>query len=263
MHIQEMVKNAIISNRKEIELSQQAMISGVSSLIYSEYLHRIIQKDVPVKRILVPTIRSVREVLDQHGPFMSMMSEHFIDSICSHDLFRKYAEAPEFKIFDKENVEVFKTIFDLYISPNISRTIPDVISRKFCLMDDNQQMFIENREADLFDRHPINDEQFKFIIEETILHMLATIPSVIKDIEFPENKNLIPMDASKVMGINHENAICPIYINIDIVQNESVIGLIEFVTSTQVMMTFKPSTYRVSTNQSNEVSVMTFHDIKK
>lgn len=263
MHIQEMVKNTIISNRQEIQLSQQAMISGVSSLIYSEYLRRIVQRDVPVKRILVPTIRSVREILDPKGPLMIRMSEQFIDSICCHNLFMKYADAPEFKIFNNENIEVFKTIFDLYISPNICRTIPDVISRKFCLLDDNQQMFVENREADLFDRQPINDDQFRFIIDETILHMMATIPSMNKNVDFPENKNLIAMDADKVMGINHENAICPIYINIDIVTNESVIGLLEFVTSTQVMMTHKPSTYRISTSPSNEVTVMTFHDIKR
>lgn len=264
MYIQEMVKKSIIENRREIEISQQAMISGVSSLIYSEYLRRIVQKETPVKRILVPTIRSVREILDRNGSFMVMLSERFIDNINSHELFKRYAEAPEFNIFNSDNIEIFKTIFDLYISQNISRTIPDVISRKFCLLDDSQQLFVENRAADLFDRHPISDDQFEFIVEETILHMLNLIPSMSKDVKFPESNNLIAMNDETIMGINHENAICPIYLDGNIVKNESVIPLLEFVTSTQVMFSSVHSdSYRVSTSPSNEVSLITFRGIDK
>lgn len=263
MYIQEMIKKSIIEYRREIEISQQAMISGVSSLIYSEYLRRIVQKETPVKRILVPTIRSVREILDHNGSFMTMLSERFIDNIRSHELFKQYADAPEFKIFNSDNVEVFKTIFDLYISQNISRTIPDVISRKFRLLDDSQQLFIENRAADLFDRHPINNDHFRFIVEETIIHMLNLIPSVSKDVKFPESNNLIVMNDETIMCINHENAICPIYFDDNIVKNESVISLLEFVTSTQIMLSsLHNNSYRVSTSSSNEVSLITFCGIE-
>lgn len=262
MYIQELTKKFIIENRQEIEISQQAMIAGVSSLIYSEYLRCIVQKTIPVDRVLVPTIRSVREILDTNGQFMTLMSERFIDAIYTNELFKQYSHAPELKIFDQNNIEVFKGIFDLYISKNLYRTLPEVISRKFCLLDENQQTFMENREADLFDRQPINEDQFKYIVEETVLHLLATIPSMNKDVEYPESKNLIGMTDKTVIGINHVNAICPIYLNTNIVANDSVISLLEFVTSTQVMKT-RGTPYRLSTSPTNEVSVMTFNDIKK
>lgn len=262
MYIQELMKKFIIENRQEIEISQQAMIAGVSSLIYSEYLRCIVQKTTPVNRILVPTIRSVREIIDTNGQFMTLMSERFIDAICNNGLFKQYSHAPEFKIFDQNNIELLKTIFDLYISKNLYRTLPEVISRKFCLMDETQQTFVENREADLFNRQPISNDQFNYIVEETVLQLLASIPSMDKDIEYPENKNLITMTEKTIIGINHVNAICPIYLNTTIAANDSVISLLEFVTSTQVMK-MQGTPFQVNTSPTNEVSIMTFNDIKK
>ena len=57
MQIHQLVKNAIMEHKQKIELTQWAIISGISSLIYSEYIRRIKRKEVPVKMILFQQLK--------------------------------------------------------------------------------------------------------------------------------------------------------------------------------------------------------------
>lgn len=234
MNIHEIVKDALKNHKNKIEITQWAMMSSISSLVYSEYLRRIVQKQVPVRIIMVPSIKYVDELLHPDGQFMQLLSEKFIDGISKNDAFMKYANAPELVMFQEENIEIMKTIFDLYIIPNISRRIPETICKKFGLNDEKQQTFRENREADLFDRKPINGDQLDYIIEETVLHLLTLIPTMKKDIEIPENNMSIQVGEDEIISIDHENAICAILLDDNIIENRSVIDLIKFVTSTNI-----------------------------
>lgn len=278
MNIHEIVKDAIKNHKQKIELTQWAIMSSISSLVYSEYLRGIVQKQVPVRILMVPSIKYVHELLNPDNQFMQLLSEKLIDGISKNNTFMKYADAPELVMFQEDNIEIMKTIFDLYIIPNISRRIPETISKKFGLDDEKQQTFQENREADLFGRKPLNDDQLNYIIEETVLHLLTLLPTIRKDIEIPENNMSIQVGENEIISIDHENAICAILLNDNIISNEAVIGLIKFVTSTNIesmlvdingnakeIAAVKKNgdivKYLINTNVFNRVALIKLHEI--
>lgn len=267
MHIQELIKEALTDHKQKIELTQWAIISAVSSLVYSEYIKNITQKQVPVSMVLVPSIKTVNELLEENGSFMKMISDNLIGEMINHPLFREYSSAPELVMFRINNIEIMKTILDLYIIPNISKRIPETIALKFQLNDENQQLFRENREADLFKRQPISDDQFRYVVEETVLQLLCLLPTMKKNIELPESNLDILMTDKDILTINHDNAICPIHFSKNVIENKSVIDLLKFVTSTTISEVdwgsqqnpmFKkdePVTYSVNTNTFNQTIV--------
>lgn len=278
MNIHEIVKDAIKNHKQKIELTQWAIMSSISSLVYSEYLRRIVQKQVPVRILMVPSIKYVHELLNPDNQFMQLLSEKLIDGISKNNTFMKYADAPELVMFREDNIEIMKTIFDLYIIPNISRRIPETISKKFGLDDEKQQTFQENREADLFDRKPLNNDQLNYIIEETVLQLLSLLPTIKKDVEIPENNMSIQVGESDIISIDHENAICAILLNDNVITNESVIDLIKFVTSTNIesmivdvngnkreIAAVKKNgdivKYLINTNVFNRVALIKLHEI--
>lgn len=230
----QLIKQTMKDHKQKIELMQWGIISGISSLIYSEYIKNIRQKQIPVRMVQIPSIKSVKRFLDPESGFLQDLSYKFIDSIYDHKLFRKYCTAPEFVLFNNDNLEILKTIFDLYIIPNISRRIPEVIIRKFDLDNPNQQLFRESNEIDLFQGKLLNDEQYKFVVEESILQMLLLLPTMKKDIELIEDNSQIYLAEGEILTIGNEKAICPILLNDSIIRNESVIDLLKFVTSTEI-----------------------------
>lgn len=234
MQIHQIIKDAITQHAKKIELIQWAIVSSVSSLVYSEYIRNITQKQVPVRMILVPSMKTLNELLHPNGQFVQLLSEKLIDGINNNKLFQKYAHAPELILFNDENVEILKTIFDLYIAQHISQRIPETIGKKFYLLDGTQQLFRENREADLFNRKPISERQLYYIVEETVLQLLLLLPTMKKDIELPEQNLNIHLTAEDVITIDHENALGPIHFNEAIIENKDVIDLLKFVTSTTI-----------------------------
>ena len=234
MSIHELIKNTMTEHKNKIELFQWAVISSVTSLVYSEYLANMKQKQIPVKRIMIAPIKYVSELLNRDGDFMKLLSEELIDGMISNPLFQKYKNAPEFEIFNETNIEVIKTIFDLYIIPNIERRIPESIYIKFNLGDESQQLFTEDNTIDLFDRKLLTDGQFQYIIEETVLQLLFTIPTMKKNVEPIENNQRIWITNDEVMVIDHNNALTPIHINKTIIDNKDVMTLLKFITSTTI-----------------------------
>lgn len=230
----QLIKQAMKDHKQKIELIQWGIISGISSLIYSEYIKNIRQKQIPVRMVQIPSIKSVKRFLDPEFGFLQDLSYKFIDNIYNHKLFQKYHTAPEFILFNDENIEILKTIFDLYIIPNISRRIPEVIVRKFDLDNPKQQLFRESNEIDLFQGKLLNDEQYEFVVEESILQMLLLLPTMKKDIELIEDNSQIHLAEDEILTIGNEKAICPILLNDSIIRNESVIDLLKFVTSTEI-----------------------------
>jgi hypothetical protein len=176
MQIHQIMKDAITQHKKKIELTQWAIISGVSSLVYSEYIRRIKQKNTPVRTILVPDIKNVKWFLDpDNGGFVKMLSDHMIDRMVKNEMFMKYSNAPELVLFTEDKLEIMKTIFDMYIIPNVVKSIPETISLKFGLNNPNQQLIRQDRDIDLFDGRFISTEQFDFIIDQTVLQLLLLL----------------------------------------------------------------------------------------
>lgn len=181
MAINEIVKEALKTHKSKIELTQWAIIGGVASLVYSEYLYNMKNKVTPGKTILmVPKISAVRELLDEDGSFMNWISENLIDTMIEDDLFSRYINSPEMEMFRENNVEIMKTILDLYIIPNIVRSIPETIAKKFAIGDPKNQSIIESNEIDLFSRKPVSEEYMKYVSHEIVLQLLTLLPTLKK-----------------------------------------------------------------------------------
>lgn len=234
MSIHEMIKDSMTTHKNKIELLQWAVMSSITSLVYSEYLSTMKQKQVPTKKIMIAPIKYVSKLLNREGDLMKQVSEQLIDKMTENPLFQKFKDAPEFIIFNNDNIEIIKTILDLYIIPNIERRIPEAIFNKFNLGDESQQMFVEDNTIDLFSCKPISDGQFQYIVDETILHLLFTIPTMKKDIELIENNQRIWLTDDEVLIVDHANALTPIHINKSIIENKDVINLLKFITSTTI-----------------------------
>lgn len=273
MQIHQLIKDTIKNHKNKIELTQWAIISGVSSLVYSEYLMNMKRRSVPTNVLIVPSIKTVNELLNPDNQFMELLSEKLIDSIASNNTFYKFADAPELILFNKDNIEIMKTIFDLYIIPNISKRLPETIAKKFGLDNPDQNQFaIQSNELDLFGRNPISDEQFNFIVEETVLQLLTLLPTMKKDIELPEVNRDIYMTDEEILTIGNEKAICPIHFNKAIFNNKEVLKVISFVTDTTIteMDLNKTAmakndeivTYKIDTGIFNQVSITTLKGIQ-
>lgn len=272
MRINQLVKETLNTHKNKIEIAQWAIISSVSSLIYSEYIKQITQKQVPVRIIFVPALKTIREILRPDGQFMDMLSNRLIDEMIKNKWFSEYSSAPELILFKDDQIEIMKTIFDLYIIPNISRRIPEAIEKKFRLNDETNQIFRESREADLFSREPISEDQFKYIVEEAVLQLLVLLPTMKKDIELPEKNLNIHMTESEILTIDHENAMSPIHFSSSIIENKAVIDLLKFVTNTTITRidTGKKVLvdcndivvrYSIDTNVFNQVALVKFQGI--
>lgn len=228
------VRTSITEHKQKIELTQWAMIAGISSLFYSEYLRCMKRKEIPVERIMVPAIVNVNHYLNPNTTFMKLIDENFVGYIADHPLFKKYINAPELVLFKEENIELMKGIFDVYISPNISRRISETISKKFGLNDPKMQFFQESWDIHLFSGMPIDEGQIKFIVDQTVLQLLLLLPTMKKEVRIPENNENIILLNDEILTISNENAICPIHFDSSVFNNDSVNKLLYFVTNTTV-----------------------------
>lgn len=272
MSIHEIMKNTLTQHKNKIQLIQWSMISGISSLLYPGYLLAMKSKLKPKKLILVPKISTVLSLLDPDGHLMQTLSNTYIDRIKDHPLIRQFKDAPELVLFNDENIEIMKTIYDLYITPNITRRIPETIAKKFALDDPSQNTFIEDKSIDYFGGRDLNDDEIKFIIDETVLQLLILMPSIKKHIEYPEQKKQMFMTDDELLIITNSNGICPIIFSNDIYKNKCIMDTLSFVTNTnisdiewQTNSLFKNDTVVVreaSTDIFNEASLVTLQGIQ-
>lgn len=234
MKIQELLKTVLIEHKHKIEIIQWAIISSVSSLVYSEYIIRIKQKQVPTRAILVPQIKVVESFLGDNSEFISRLSNELIDGMSNHEMLKKYLNAPELILFEPDNIEILKTVFDVYMIPNIVRRIPETISIKFGLNDPSQQLIREERTIDIFPSSIYTmDNMVKYVIDQAVLQLLVLLPTMKKDVELPDTNTSVYLSDKEIFTINHEKAICPIHFSNDIYTNENILNILSFVTDTQ------------------------------
>lgn len=233
MQIHEKIKEIITAHKNKVEIIQWSVISSITSLVYSEYIIKMKQKQYPVRRILVPSINNVKSLLQPDGNFIQLLSTKLIDRIITNELFIKYKDAPEFVLFNDDNINSLKLIFDLYMINNIYHRIPESISKKFDLSNPNQQTMIQDDNIDLFNNIPINERQLDYIIEETILNLLTLIPTMKKNIELPEHATNIYMTSDEIVTIGNEYALCPIHFNENVIHNDCVMNTLSNVTNTR------------------------------
>lgn len=234
MAINEIVKDALKTHKSKIEVTQWAIIDGVASLIYSEYIYNMKNKVTPGRTILmVPKISAVQELLSEENQLITWISDNLIDKMLNDILFKQFIESPELEMFKENNVEIMKTILDLYIIPNISRCIPNTIAKKFAIGDPKNQDIRESNEIDLFSRKPIPDDYLNYLSHEIVLNLLTLLPTIKKNIEVPESNSSIQMSATEILTIKNVNAICPVLID-NVIFHNTIMNLLSFVTNTTI-----------------------------
>jgi hypothetical protein len=200
----------------------------------------------------VPEIHAVDEILDKESQLIKLICLDLINYIINHRLY-SHIEKSNLVIF--KHLDMLHIILKKYIALNIGPVISNTIRTKFGIGDPEQQLIFESNEIDLFNRTEITKRLLEYVFDETILYLVVNEPSISKCITSVHEVNLIFVD--EIVKINHVNAIAPIYINMDIINNESIRELLSFVTSTK-FISVKPA-YEINTSMSNEISVISLN----
>lgn len=235
MQFHEQVRDAINNHKAKIELMQWAIISGIGSLIYCEYLKNMKHNIVPVEKVFIAEIKQLRDLLAEGSPFCQTLQTKFIDLMLNNPKMKEYIDAPELILF-KEKPEVVKTIFDIYILKNISDKLPSTFQLKFGIGNPKNQMIYERNDIDIFNRQIPPSEYIQFMADQSVLHLLTSLPTISKDYTHIEENARFKFEAlsNEILVIKNENELTPIYLDDQIIDNHSVMKLIEFITSLSV-----------------------------
>jgi len=262
MQIHQLVKTALTEHKQKIELTQWAIIAGISSLFYSEYISKMKRKETPVKCVMVPSLKNLSKYFRPDSEFMEHLSNNLIIDIAYNYSIQKYSNAPELIMFNEDNIEIMKTIYDLYIAPNITRRIPETIAKKFGLNNETQQFFRESWDIDLFEGNNISKDHYHYIVDQIVLQLLMLLPTMKKEVTIPESNFQINMSKNEILSIANENAICPIHFSPMIIENKSVIELLSFVTNTSITSNIISNNYSITTGITNQVSLTKLNGIE-
>lgn len=233
--IHDRIKEGIREHRDEIELIQIGVTSALASLVYSEYIRNFKQVIKPTRKIFVSNINNVINLLDPVGEFGIMLSDRMIKSMANTPLMKEYSNVPELTMFQAENIDILQSIFELYMMPNMGKSIPATIVRKFGLMNDNNQMFQESGDIDLFNRVSPGESHLQFIVDQAVLQILLLAPGVDKRVVDIEVNNNIEFPGSDhaILSVGNDNAISIVHFNSNVCDNTPIMELLEFVTSTK------------------------------
>lgn len=270
MKIQQIIKDTMKNHKNKIEIFQWAVMNSVGSLLYSEYIKNIRRKEYPRPHIFTPPIKCVSSVLNTDNILMETLSSNLIDRMITNEWFNKvnYKSIPELVLFNDDNIEILKTIFDIYIIKNVSRRIPEVISKKFQIGNPLVKGIIdESNEINIFD-DGICEYHYEYLVEETCVQLLTLLPTLKKTIYTPDNLKMIQLSEDDIMIIDNSNAICPIDFTSNIYSNKNIMNLIGFVTNVSVTVleinnnllskNGKPIRYEASSNPFNSTSICNF-----
>lgn len=235
LSMNESTKQFLINNKSSIEMFQWALMNSVASLVYSDYIASIRQKQFPVRKVLVPVIKDLEYIMDPRGELLRDLPEYLLDRIrCDVNDYYAYS-IPEFDIFNMGNDSSLKDLMNEYIIPNISRRIPETIKKKFGLDDPNQQVIREDRNIKMFDKYPLDGASRNFIAAQTILQFFTMGITIEKECCPIEHSTgiCLPLDKHYILSIANDQAVCPIQLNAEIIDNP-IFGLISFVTGTTI-----------------------------
>lgn len=258
MSIHMIIKEAMDKHKSKIELTQWAVMSSFASMVYSDYIYNFNQKQYPTPHVLVPAISNVKHFLSTDGKFMKLVSDTFFDKLMMNDLFNSYMTIlPELEMFHGDNIEVMATIFDLYILPNVSRHIPNVISHKFQLEDTSKNTFRESPDINIMKFKSDDDinNYISYLTHEFVLQLLMLCPTLQRDTIVPESNVEFEVHPDEILTINSDMAICPIHFTPDVwLSSDPMISKLKFVTNTEKIDNDDGS-YSIKTNAFNQVTI--------
>lgn len=242
------MKEILDKHHKEYEILQTAIISALGSVVYTEFLVNCKPVQFPVPRIKVPAIKYVSEFLNIDGVFMKELKDRFLGTIRSS----RYSYILEkFDIFSLTNEADLNKVLDEYMLPNLSRYIPEVISRKFRL-DEEQHMFQEDSAIDLFHRKYDEKWIISYAFDEIILNLIifSKNATLLEEYKLGES---IPITDDTIVVINNKNAIAPILLSPAVITNANAVEKIKFVTSSSLKLTVNEAL--LSTPSENTVTI--------
>lgn len=234
MELDQVTREQILKYKSRIEIIQWAFTSAIASIIYCEYLKNIRQQHKPTFRVLVPQVRRVQEILLIDGPLIEWVATGLIPKMMEDELMISHITAPELEPFTPEHIDELKNVLCQYMIPNIVRTIPDIIARKFSIGVESNQTFFEDSDIDLFDRDPAQSWITDYIAHEAVLQLLLLLPSLDSRRVHPESNVNLYLDCNDVLTVNCESAICPIHLDYPIISMEPVMDLFQFVLNTVI-----------------------------
>lgn len=251
------VKEIIRHHGSEVSMVNLAVTSAVAGLMYSEYLRNFKKTIRPTLKIRVPETAEVSKLLVIGSEFANEMADTMIDRMVDNHLLRERLTAPELFLFTDEYRDILRTIFEIYIIPNVSRYIPSVLRQKFGLDDPSEQTFVESSELDLFDRQFPQEYHHRFIADEAVLHLLITLPRFCPDLKECENNLSVDLPAvdEEFLSIGNQNAISVIHVNRQIIGNGPMLELLSFVTDSNFEVDHDPEApgYNVRSNLFNQL----------
>lgn len=245
--------NKYLSEHKDpIGIFQMSLISSVATLIYSEYISRMKQKQLPTRKILVPNMKEVRDYTDLVTPFMEKLADTIISTLKEEPLFDKIKDS--YKILDED---MFDSVLRLYILPNVSRVIPNTISKKFGLEDDSIQMIKVDRDIRIFYPDKILiDDMIKVVSNQLIGNLILANNGIRLKIH-PVESNIsstFKFDKNSIIGITNSNSISPlIYTKGTFDLNPYFVKLFNFVSSSK--FEFNNNEVNMSTGVLNTVTL--------
>ena len=235
------IKNVLKNNKKEIETFQLALTSAIGTIIFSECVSNFNQRMSPTRKIFIPELTSVEKILNPENEIMMDIADNLISDICELIDGMKLSNNPQFNIFFVNDHEVLKTILDIYILPNLYKSLIKVIVAKLSLDDPDNRLFIQDPEIKIFKDMNIGNFR-EVIVMETFLHLINNAEGLNKTVVLLENVDDYAMlidNTSEFISINNQNMISPIHLNVSLLSEsyaEWFIKLTNFVTSTQITM---------------------------
>ena len=255
MGLHKQITDLLTNHKSKIEMIQWAIISGISSLIYCEFLRNMQHNLIPTQKVFIPEIKQVQELLSIENNLYKLLENNFVKRIKENELFKQYQHCLELEIFNEEILEI---LFTLYIYPNLEKNLPKTFQLKFGIGNPENQTFFEKPDLDLFNRQDLHSDHIKYMADQTVLQLLCNLPTIGKDIHHIRSNEYFIMDKNEIFILQHENELTPLYFDENIIQNYKVINLLSFVTSTE----FNPANdiYEIKSNPYNKIAIITLSE---
>lgn len=185
---------------KEFIILKDAINNAVASLLYSEYIYRII----PLKIPKIPSLDKVKNILRDDSDLMVFITCNLLESLLK-DKLSKYINMDVLNDLDKAN-----TIYDHEYN-DLRLLIPETIKEKFKI--GNNPFMIEDNEIEYFP-YGLLKYHYDFLIHQTVLNLYM------HDKEMIETNNMSFKYNGQIIKIDNISDIAPLYIDKEIIEND-------------------------------------------
>ncbi len=235
-----------VSKYNNFNTSLQLSITlSLVSVIYLEYLLLMNKVEVPIKRINVPELSSIKRILVD--PISAWVVNELPNRLRTSIYIAPLLHLDEFKPLMDDNVHL---ILNDIIKESY-KIIPSIFIKRFQL-DGSQQLIREEIGLEVFGKTPITESHYKYISEQCALQLLLSTKRINRDII--NVKECLTFSHNDIISINNDNALTPIFLNNTIISDSFLMDKINFVTSSNIVKS--GNEYKLNTNPNNIVRLI-------